>query len=210
MEEQEEREEPIENEYLISLVFIFTSPWGDCSAEQRVTLSAASPDKAVEKLVDSGTSFMDLAGKKDVITIWDEEPDGWSGNSLDHAQLGLDHVALVGISCEGEWVEVESQYDINAALNKAFAPSEATAKLAEFRAAYERGEKVNTADYLAAVPASQRAYLEQEIDRFMIEESPLRPYDAADFAKFQESELGQKAAELFDQAAQKHLGSDQP
>ena len=123
MEEQEEREEPIENEYLISLVFIFTSPWGDCSAEQRVTLSAASPDKAVEKLVDSGTSFMDLAGKKDVITIWDEEPDGWSGNSLDHAQLGLDHVALVGISCEGEWVEVENQDEIIAALNKAFAPS---------------------------------------------------------------------------------------
>ena len=215
----EEREEPAEQEYVIVLHFNLDSPWGAFSADHLVPVGATGPEKAVERLIDevggSSHSWMSLVEKcnnTETATIaWDGylSGDKISGENLDHAEAECNDVVFGGITCEGEWVEVENQDEIIAALNKAFAPSEATAKLAEFRAAYERGEKVNTADYLAAVPASQRAYLEQEIDRYLIEESPLRPYDAADFAKFQESELGQKAAELFDQAAQEHLGSDQ-
>jgi hypothetical protein len=75
----------------------------------------------------------------------------------------------------------------------------------DFRAAYERGERANMADYLAGVGADERDELEARITRYLIEDAPLRSYDAAEFAREQQTPVMQRAAELFDQAAEANL-----
>ena len=75
----------------------------------------------------------------------------------------------------------------------------------DFRAAYERGERANMADYLAGVGADERDELEARITRYLIEEAPLRSYDAAEFAREQQTPVMQRAAELFDEAAEANL-----
>ena len=75
----------------------------------------------------------------------------------------------------------------------------------DFRAAYERGERTNMADYLAGVGADERDELEARITRYLIEDAPLRSYDAAEFAREQQTPVMQRAAELFDQAAEANL-----
>lgn len=75
----------------------------------------------------------------------------------------------------------------------------------DFCAAYERGERANMADYLAGVGADERDELEARITRYLIEDAPLRSYDAAEFAREQQMPVMQRAAELFDQAAEANL-----
>ena len=75
----------------------------------------------------------------------------------------------------------------------------------EFRAAYERGERANVADFLAGVSDDERDELEARINRYLIEEAPLRSYDAAEFAREQQTPVMQRAAELFDEAAETNL-----
>ena len=75
----------------------------------------------------------------------------------------------------------------------------------DFRAAYERGERTNVADCLAGVSGDERDELEARINRYLIEEAPLRSYDAAEFAREQQTPVMQRAAELFDEAAATNL-----
>ena len=75
----------------------------------------------------------------------------------------------------------------------------------EFRAAYERGERANVADFLAGVSDDERDELEARITRYLIEDAPLRRYDAAEFAREQQTPVMQRAAELFDEAAATNL-----
>ena len=75
----------------------------------------------------------------------------------------------------------------------------------DFRAAYERGERANVADFLAGVSDDERDELEARINRYLIEEAPLRSYDAAEFAREQQTPVMQRAAELFDEAAETNL-----
>ena len=75
----------------------------------------------------------------------------------------------------------------------------------DFRAAYERGERANVADFLAGVNAGERDELEARINRYVIEDAPLRRYDAAEFAREQQTPAMQRAAELFDKAAATNL-----
>ena len=75
----------------------------------------------------------------------------------------------------------------------------------EFRAAYERGERANVADFLAGVNAGERDELEARINHYLIEDAPLRRYDAAEFAREQQTPVMQRAAELFDEAAETNL-----
>ena len=75
----------------------------------------------------------------------------------------------------------------------------------DFRAAYERGERANVAECLAGVSADERDELEARITRYLIEDAPLRSYDAAEFAREQQTPLMQRAAELFDEAAETNL-----
>ncbi len=71
----------------------------------------------------------------------------------------------------------------------------------DFRAAFERGERPNVADFIAEAGGSDRRALELRIDRYLVEEAPLRSYDAAEFAREQETPVMQRAAELFRDAA---------
>ncbi len=75
----------------------------------------------------------------------------------------------------------------------------------DFRAAHERGERPNVADCLAGVSAGEREPLEARINRYLIEEAPLRSYDAAAFALEQQTPVMLRAAELFDEAAAANL-----
>ena len=75
----------------------------------------------------------------------------------------------------------------------------------DFRAAYERGERANVADCLAGVSDHERDELEARINRYLIEEAPLRSYDAAEFAREQQTPVMQRAAELCDEAAEANL-----
>ena len=75
----------------------------------------------------------------------------------------------------------------------------------DFRAAHERGELINLADFLAGASAGERDELEARINRYLIEEAPLRSYDAAAFALEQQTPVMQRAGELFDEAAEASL-----
>ena len=77
----------------------------------------------------------------------------------------------------------------------------------DFRAAHERGEQLNLADCLAGFSGDERDELEVRITRYLIEEAPLRSYDAAAFAREQQTPAMQRAAELFDEAAETNLGA---
>jgi hypothetical protein len=126
-------EEPVEQEYVIVLHFNLDSPWGAFSADHLVPVGATGPEKAVERLIDevggSSHSWMSLVEKCNntaTATIaWNGylSGDKISGENLDHAEAECNEVVFGGITCEGEWVEVENQDEIIAALNKAFAPS---------------------------------------------------------------------------------------
>ncbi|MBJ7245026.1 MAG: hypothetical protein JHD03_09470, partial [Solirubrobacteraceae bacterium] len=73
------------------------------------------------------------------------------------------------------------------------------------RAAHERGEQLNLAACLAGFSGDERDELEVRITRYLIEEAPLRSYDAAAFALEQQTPVMQRAAELFDEAAATNL-----
>ena len=75
----------------------------------------------------------------------------------------------------------------------------------DFRAAHERGEQLNLADCLAGFSGDERDELEARINRYLIEDAPLRRYDAAEFAREQQTPAMQRAAELFDNAAETNL-----
>ncbi|MSX02121.1 MAG: hypothetical protein F2813_03060 [Actinobacteria bacterium] len=70
----------------------------------------------------------------------------------------------------------------------------------DFRAAFERGERPNLGDLLESVSADQRAELEQKIERYLVDEAPLRSYDATAFAAEQQTPLMESAAEIFSDA----------
>jgi hypothetical protein len=75
----------------------------------------------------------------------------------------------------------------------------------DFCAAHERGERPNVADCLAGVSGDERNELEVRINRYLIEEAPLRSYDPAAFALEQKTAAMQRAAELFDEASETNL-----
>ena len=75
----------------------------------------------------------------------------------------------------------------------------------DFRAEFESGEQPNVADFLASADGADRAALEARIDRYLEEEAPLRSYDAAEFAREQETPVMRRAAELFSEAAETNL-----
>ncbi len=70
----------------------------------------------------------------------------------------------------------------------------------DFRAAFERGDRPNLGELLASATAEQRPELEDRIERYLLEEAPMRRYDAEAFAAEQETALMQSAADLFTDA----------
>ena len=130
MEDQEEREEPAERDYLIALQLVFDSVWGSFDSVQRLPISAASPEKAIEKLLDEVDSY--AYGWSSLISEH-EATSSWSSVQVKedygkHVLSGA-HVARQGaecrsvqwgrITCEGEPVEVENEDQILSALNDA-------------------------------------------------------------------------------------------
>ncbi len=75
----------------------------------------------------------------------------------------------------------------------------------DFRAQFESGARPNVADFLAEADDADRRALEARIDRYLEEDAPLRSYDAAEFARAQETPVMKKAAALFEQAAETNL-----
>jgi len=119
---------------VIVLHFNLDSPWGAFSADHLVPVGATGPEKAVERLIDevggNSHSWMSLVEKcndTETATIaWNGylSGDKISGENLDHSEAECNEVVFGGITCEGEWVEVENQDEIIAALNKAFVSSD--------------------------------------------------------------------------------------
>lgn len=75
----------------------------------------------------------------------------------------------------------------------------------DFRAEFESGARPNVADFLAEADDADRRALEKRIDLYLEEEAPLRSYDAAEFARAQETPVMKQAAALFAQAAETNL-----
>lgn len=75
----------------------------------------------------------------------------------------------------------------------------------DFRAEFESGARPNVADFLAEANDADRRALEARIDLYLEEEAPLRSYDAAEFARAQETPVMKQAAALFAQAAETNL-----
>ncbi len=78
---------------------------------------------------------------------------------------------------------------------------------ADFCAAYERGEQPNLGDCLAAASDGERAGLEARIDRYLIEQAPLRRYDAQAFSRELERPVMKRVAQLFAERAAVDLGA---
>ena len=125
-------EEPVERDYVLELCFGVMFYEGDVDLNFSVSVTAVSPYKAVEKLIDSGEKLSALAkqpGASWGFWEWDQGRDEIQGpmpqdafeeEDYDVETLYCSSAWIVHATCEGEIVEFEGKDDINADLTKAF------------------------------------------------------------------------------------------
>jgi hypothetical protein len=126
-------EEPIERDYVLELCFGVMFYEGDVDLNFSVSVTAVSPYKAVEKLIDSGEKLSELAKQPGASWgLWarldDQDEikgplpqDAFEEEDYDVETLYCSSAWIVHATCEGEIVEFEGKDDINANLTEAFA-----------------------------------------------------------------------------------------